>query len=171
MAYLRIVGRCDRVYHVLDVCRHAINYSNEKDYGISNLKLQKILYFIQAYFLISTPDPCFEESIEAWDLGPVVPQAYREYKRYGSSDIPFIFSYVVLDGKDIWNSTSVAYEDNVVSVQDKVLMNSVIDKFKDYSATDLVSLTHHQAPWKDAYSRGRNSIIDIRSIKEYFNGK
>ena len=37
------------MYNVLDVCRHVINYSNEKDYGISNLKLQKILYFIQAY--------------------------------------------------------------------------------------------------------------------------
>ena len=38
-------------YNVLDVCRHVINYSNEHDYGISNLKLQKVLYFIQAYFL------------------------------------------------------------------------------------------------------------------------
>lgn len=38
-------------YNVLTVCRHIINFSNEKDYGISNLKLQKILYFVQAYFL------------------------------------------------------------------------------------------------------------------------
>ena len=36
-------------YDVLEVCRHVINYSNEKEYGISNLKLQKVLYFIQAY--------------------------------------------------------------------------------------------------------------------------
>ena len=35
-------------YKVLDVCRFVINYSNERDYGISNLKLQKVLYFIQA---------------------------------------------------------------------------------------------------------------------------
>ena len=40
-------------YRVLDVCRHVINYSNKHDYGISNLKLQKVLYFIQAYFLIT----------------------------------------------------------------------------------------------------------------------
>ena len=39
-------------YDVLEVCRHVINYSNEKEYGISNLKLQKVLYFIQSYFLI-----------------------------------------------------------------------------------------------------------------------
>lgn len=44
-------------YSVLDVCRHVINYSNEHDYEISNLKLQKVLYFIQAYFLIQKKRP------------------------------------------------------------------------------------------------------------------
>lgn len=44
-------------YNVLDVCHHTINYSNEHDYGISNLKLQKVLYFIQAYFLIQKKRP------------------------------------------------------------------------------------------------------------------
>ena len=39
------------MYNVLDVCRFIINHCDEKDYSLSNLKLQKILYFIQAYFL------------------------------------------------------------------------------------------------------------------------
>lgn len=39
-------------YNVLDICRHIINYSDEKDYGVSNLKLQKLLYFVQAYFML-----------------------------------------------------------------------------------------------------------------------
>ena len=42
------------MYNALDVSRYIINYSNDKNYGISNLKLQKILYFVQAYFLTST---------------------------------------------------------------------------------------------------------------------
>lgn len=48
-------------YDVLDVSRYVIKYSNERDYGISNLKLQKVLYFIQAYFLTNTENgtPCF----------------------------------------------------------------------------------------------------------------
>ena len=37
---------------ILDVARYIINYSNEKNYGISNLKLQKLLYFVQAFFLV-----------------------------------------------------------------------------------------------------------------------
>lgn len=39
-------------YDVKEVCRHIINYSNEHNYDISNLKLQKLLYFIQANFLV-----------------------------------------------------------------------------------------------------------------------
>ena len=158
-------------YKVLDVCRYVINYSNEKDYGISNLKLQKVLYFIQAYFLTNTPDgiPCFFERIEAWDFGPVVPEAYREYKQYGSSNIPVMISFIDFDDDDIWNSERKMYDSDVISVIDKQLINAVIDKFADYSATDLVTLTHKQAPWKEAYVPHKNNEITIEAIKKYFN--
>lgn len=146
-------------YKVLDVCQYVINYSNEKDYGISNLKLQKILYFIQAYFLISKPSRCcFEDRIEAWDFGPVVPKAYRKYKQFGSSDIPRVI--------DFENTNNDSYITN----EDKNLINTVIDKFADFSATDLVGLTHNQSPWIDAYIPHMNREITPDAIKEYFNG-
>lgn len=157
------------VYKVLDVCRHVINYSNEKDYGISNLKLQKILYFIQAYFLISTKVQCFEERIEAWDFGPVVPEAYREYKQFGSGDIPSISYIIKFNENDIWQSKATKYNDDVILQEDKSRIESVVDKFADYSATDLVTITHAQTPWKNAYRRGQNREITIHAIKEYFD--
>lgn len=158
-------------YDVLDVCRHIINYSNEKDYGISNLKLQKILYFIQAYFLTNEKHtPCFDEKIEAWDFGPVVPEAYREYKQYGSGDIPSIKSYITMDDSDIWSLKRVAYKDDIIQDTDKDIINQIVDRFSDYSATDLVSLTHRQSPWIDAYSQNQNKEITQQAIREYFNG-
>lgn len=157
-------------YNVLDVCRHVINYSNDKDYGISNLKLQKVLYFIQAYFLISTNEQCFKEKIEAWDFGPVVPEAYREYKQFGSGDIPTVSFIVDFDEENIWESKIREYRDNIIASADKVRIDAVVDKFSDYSATDLVSITHRQAPWKKAYQRGRNNEITVAAIKEYFCG-
>ena len=159
-------------YNVIDVCRHVINYSNEHDYGVSNLKLQKLLYFIQAYFQTNKNDntPCFDEKIEAWDFGPVVPEAYHEYKQYGSGDIPNIESYILFDQDDIWNSKRVGFTDNIIKDEDKVLIDKVIDKFAAYSATDLVSLTHRQSPWIDAYEPHQNNEITIDAIREYFNG-
>lgn len=157
-------------YKVLDVCRHVINYSNEHDYGISNLKLQKVLYFIQAYFLITKKDhnSCFNEKIEAWDFGPVVLEAYNEYKQYGSGDIPTIESFIMFDEDDVWNSKRVGFEDTAISDDDKSLIDKVVDKFADYSATDLVSLTHRQSPWIDAYTPYQNKEISIKSMIEYF---
>lgn len=146
-------------YNVLDVCKYVIDYSNEKEYGISNLKLQKILYFIQAYFLIKQPSRCcFDDRIEAWDFGPVVPKAYRKYKQFGSSDIPTIMDFEKSNGN------------GCITGDDKNLIKTVIDKFADYSATDLVGLTHNQSPWIDAYIPHMNREITPEAIKEYFNG-
>lgn len=161
------------MYNVSDICRYVINYSNKMGYGISNLKLQKVLYFIQAYFLINAPDrsPCFNEEIEAWDFGPVVPVAYHEYKQYGGGQIPSVDSYLVFDIKDIWNCKRVAYDENIISEEDRKLINEAVNKLSAYSATDLVRLTHKQTPWKIAYKPNSNNTITIDSMRDYFNGK
>lgn len=155
-------------YNVLDISRYIINYSNVKDYGISNLKLQKILYFVQAYFLIETGSPCFKEKIEAWDFGPVVPVAYKEFKGFASTDIPTINYYIVFDENDIWNTKRIEFKEDCIDSNDKVLINKVIDKFSEYSATDMVKLTQNQTPWIDAISSQSNEIKN-ESIFEYFN--
>lgn len=57
------------IYDVLDVCRHIINYSEKEDYGVSNLKLQKLLYFVQAYFMLEKKDHApknFTPQYEYW---------------------------------------------------------------------------------------------------------
>ena len=159
------------MYNVLDVCHYVIKYSNDKGYGISNLKLQKILYFIQAYFLTCTEEgmPCFSENIEAWEFGPVVPEAYHEYKQYGSGHIPTVNSRIVYSNRDIWSVERVPYED-VISRVHKKHINTVVDTFSGYSATALVTLTHKQDPWKNAYKPNENNIISIDEIRSYFNG-
>lgn len=95
----------------------------------------------------------------------MVPEAYREYKQYGSGDIPTIESYIVLDENDIWNSKRIKFEDMTITGEDKVLIDKVVDKFSDYSSTDLVSLTHRQSPWIDAYVPYRNNEITINAIR------
>lgn len=154
----------------LDVARYVINYSNERGYGISNLKLQKIMYFIQAYFLAYEPGhaPCFPERIEAWDFGPVVPAVYHEFKQYGSGNIPIITSYIVFNEKELWNVHREEYNADIIDEEEQKMINAVVDQFSDYSASDLVELTHHQAPWKDAYMQGRNCEITQESIRGYF---
>lgn len=153
---------------VLDICRYVINYCNDRGYSISNLKLQKLLYFIQAYFLISDDaQPCFKEEIQAWAFGPVVPEAYHEYKIYGYSSIPKINYYYQLN--DNWKISRVVYDASVIDSKSKNMINQVIEKFKNQTTTDLVDLTHAQRPWREAYAQGKNTTISNDAIKDYFN--
>ena len=97
-----------------------------------------------------------------------MPEAYHEYKQYGSGDIPTIESFIMFDEDNVWNSKRVEFEDTAISDDDKSLIDKVVDKFADYSATDLVSLTHRQSPCINAYAPYQNKEITIGSIMEYF---
>lgn len=139
------------MYDVLDVSRYIINYCNKNNKNISNLKLQKILYFVQAYFIIVKNEPCFKEDIKAWKKGPVVLESYHEFKCYVSGHIPKIDNYI-----------------SIITEEDKKLIRKVIDKFILLSSSRLVEITQKQSPWLEA-RRKNIDIISIESIKNYFN--
>lgn len=156
------------MYDVLDVARYIINYSYEKNYGCSNLKLQKLLYFVQAYFLITKNRPLFPNEIQAWDFGPVVPDAYTEFKRFGSGDIPYVSYYYSMPDGHLSSLQTHQYDPDLIDKKTRRLINDVIDNFKDYSSTALVTLTHHQAPWVNNFSPDKQNTIPIEEIKTYF---
>ncbi|MBO7344554.1 MAG: DUF4065 domain-containing protein [Clostridia bacterium] len=162
------------MYNVLEVSRYIINYGHTKSYNISNLKLQKLLYFVQALFLISNDnnEPCFEEDIEAWDFGPVVPEVYHEYKMFGSLNIPKINQYKELecDSNGCLSYVTKDFIDNVISRDDKDIIDLVVDNFAKYPAMKLVEITHRQSPWIKAYQEGKRTIISKDSIRRYFDG-
>jgi len=157
-------------YKVLDVARYVINYCNEAKQEITNLRLQKILYFVQACFLVSKGlnNPCFEEEIEAWSFGPVIPEVYSEFKTYGNSPIPQIRKYLEVDKRNILQSVFKIYSCPFQDEEDKALVNAMIDECNKVSASRLVEITHGQTPWKNVYVPRMNNVIEKRSIYEYF---
>lgn len=158
------------MYSAVDIGRYIINYSNSKGYGISNLKLQKLLYFVQAYFLINSngDEACFFDRIEAWDFGPVVPNVYREFSENGSCNIPTITSYLVFGPGGISGIRRVAYDDSMIDKKDKKLIEKIVDDLSAYSASTLVRITHMQEPWKSTYNKGENNEITVEKLKEFF---
>ena len=143
------------MYDVQDVTEYVITYSEEKDYGISNLKLQKILYLVQAYFLMQTKKPCFSEEIEAWNFGPVIPDVYRRYKQFGSTDIQI-------------RHQSLEETQKGFGKEDRKRIEEVVDRFADFSAADLTILTQNQMPWIEAFGSSKK-IIRCEDILEYFS--
>lgn len=145
------------MYSALDIAKYIILYCNTIGSAISNLKLQKILYFVQAEFLVTVDKACFKEKIEAWALGPVVPIVYHEYKVFGSSIIPDI--------------CVAFFNKKVIKKEHRKLIEGVVDECKDLSASELVSLTHSQSPWLDVYVKGENNVIKKSAIREFFVSK
>ncbi len=142
------------MYMVLSIARYIIQRCNSQNRPISNLKLQKILYFVQAEFLVTRNQACFSENIEAWDFGPVVPEVYQKYKIFGSANIPVFRK----------NDNNVK-----IPLSDREILNEIIDECSRYSASTLVDITHHQTPWIEAYNKpGHNNVITKESIRKYF---
>lgn len=146
-------------YSVLNIAGYIVEYCNKHYLHITHLRLQKLLYFIQAYFLMKSNGEivAFNEEIEAWDLGPIVPCIYHQYKRFGNGYIPFL------------NDNSYA---GIFSNDDKKNIEEVILHFKDKSSIYMMEVTHDQNPWIEAYNKQNlEKVITKKSIYEYFVGK
>ena len=151
----------NRPYNVLDIACFVVNEHNElyPENGITNLRLQKLLYFIQACFIIRLGTICFSERIVAWPYGPVVIEAYEEFKKYGRSNIQPVTSYGAFD---------IPFFEDVIDTNDRELITSVINMFSDYSDSTLVDITHSQNPWINSISNGIGTEIRIEDIEMFF---
>jgi len=137
------------------VARWFLNYnklktSEEGAELISNLKLQKLLYYAQGCFLAFYDRPLFKDEIEAWAHGPVVPSVYREFKKNGSAGIS--------EWKTIPSQIKFSEEEEDV-------LEKVYDYFGQFSAWKLRNMTHEETPWQETK---KNDTIAIQLIEDYF---
>jgi uncharacterized phage-associated protein len=132
-----------------DVAKYFVSLVDEEaGDSISNLKLQKLLYYAQGFNLAVYGKPLFNEQIKAWIHGPVVPQVYHLYKDYGSGPIPV--EPVNLDD---------------YSPQVRELLDEVYAVYGQFSASKLRDLTHGEPPWKNTPQSG---AISQESMAEFF---
>ncbi|MBR5126389.1 MAG: SocA family protein [Oscillospiraceae bacterium] len=116
---------------------------------ISNLKLQKLLYYAQGCALAVTDEPLFGDEIVAWQHGPVVECVYHAYKNNGSNGIVF---------EDDFDFSQFTPEENE-------LLEEVYDTFGQYSAWKLRNMTHEETPW---LTTQQSEVISTGVIKDYF---
>ena len=119
---------------------------------VSNLKLQKILYFLQADCLVQTNAPLFKDEIVAWNFGPVVIDVYMKYRVFGGAFIPNAF---------IKKSPLIAKDD-------AERIDNMLVELNKYSSVDLTKITLNQRPWKQNYIRNANMKIPNSDIQAYF---
>lgn len=138
-------------YSALEIAKYVINHEHNNGREITNLRLQKLLYFVQAKILVETGNPCFNDKMEAWAYGPVVPIVYDEYKKFGNLPI---------------NESQKLTE--VIDSDIKKYIDEILNYFAATPTFGLVQITHNQTPWIEAKQKGLHSTIEIESIKKYF---
>jgi uncharacterized phage-associated protein len=140
---------------VYDVAQYIVEHKG----NMPAMKLQKLVYYSQAWSLVWDEKPLFPEVIEAWANGPVSPHLYDIHR--GMFEV----------GK----GTFKPYGDgsNLSKVQ-KETVDAVLAEYGEKPAYWLSELTHNEAPWKDARqglplgARG-NTAIEHASMAEYYS--
>jgi uncharacterized phage-associated protein len=116
---------------------------------ISNLKLQKLLYYSQGYSLARLGRTLFDAPIQAWQHGPVVKEVYRAYKEYDSQAIPCPHDIRL----------------NKYQPVEREIMDEVYGIYGQFSAWALRDMTHQEPLWQNATE---GEVIGVGRLREYF---
>jgi uncharacterized phage-associated protein len=119
---------------------------------LTNLKLQKLLYYAQGVHLAMHGAPLFSDAIEAWQHGPVCPAVYRKYRDCGKQPIP----------------GPTEFDINGVPTQGREVLNEVHCVYGQFSPWRLREMTHSEPPWRDYYREGLSVEIPHEALREYF---
>jgi uncharacterized phage-associated protein len=145
------------VQSCLDIADYFIRLANQTGSTVNNLKLQKLLYYAQAWHLAIHGTPLFEEDFQAWVHGPVVPVLYQRYKAFG--------------WQPIQANVSPDLPKDVLSFLDEVAQ-----EYFDCDGHELEQMTHAEAPWNIA--RGdlpadvpSYAVIEKAWMKEYYGAR
>lgn len=129
--------------------------------GVSPLKLQKLLYYSQVWFVKRYNTKLFVDPIKAWVFGPVVYPVWNKFKVVRRNDIIAPFSHFYPDPTILSSNTTQHLED-------------IWNSYGHLSGSELVDLTHTELPWKmsrngllDNQPSDNNIILNSDTLSEY----
>lgn len=137
------------MYNAIDLAKYIVTRCANADNPISNLQLQKILYYVQMEFLNKNRQ-AFNDAIEAWQFGPVVPNVYYYFCGYGA--MPITNTY-----------------DVEIDPADEAIINPIVDEKSKLNPWDMVAETHKaNGAWDRIYKNGKGNkqVIPFGLIHE-----
>lgn len=138
---------------------YIIKYFEDNNREVTNLMLEKLLYFLEAiYMSLTDENKLYDEEFYAWNFGPVNDTIYNRYKNFGKYPIKI-------------NIKSI-----VINPNNKIYIEFLYNLFKDYTPFDLVTLSHSEgSPWQEINQKydgdiEKNIIIEKSETKKWFKG-
>lgn len=130
------------------VANFIIDIAIEKDNPVTNLKLQKIMFFLQGYCLFKYNTPLIDGRFSKWRYGAVEEEVYIEFKNNGS--FPITYEYKVMNIKDgVIHVRPVRMDNNVLKSGIANEFEEIIDKLIDIESWKLAEIVFSHSSWKD----------------------
>lgn len=132
----------------LAVANFVIEVAKKKGNPVTNLKLQKILFFLQGYFLSNYGAPLIDGSFSKWRYGPVEEKVYQSFKNYGATPINSEFKEASIDRGIIYvNPVRM----NITELSDNLMseLKELVEKLINIEPWELVDITHRHSSWKN----------------------
>jgi uncharacterized phage-associated protein len=145
-------------YSAKNIANYFVAAFQKRHEEITNLKLQKLIYYAQAWHLALYGRPLFRESIEAWIHGPVVPSVFWDFRKYG------------------WKPISGPVPHCSLSEHAQSHLNEVVRVYGKFNGPMLERMTHQEAPWRDARKglapdEPSNRVITHEAMKKYYGAR
>lgn len=150
------------------VANFILDYCGERQLPVTNLALQKLVFFAHVWCLVELNRPLVRHNFEAWQFGPVLQYLYREFKAFDRSAIATRATRV---DPESGRREVVSYD---FDSDTKALLESVVEFYARLSASALVELSHvrdgpwHQV-WNHAGSVNPGMLIPAERIKDYYS--
>lgn len=143
------------MFTCFDIANHFIWLAHETGSFVSNLKLQKLVYYAQAWHLAIHDAPLFPEDFQAWVHGPVIPELFQKYQH---------FSWLAIDEAVAQPSFSLATQ---------AFLQDITEEYFACDAYELERMTQWEAPWQQARAglpadEPCEAIIQKTWMKEYY---
>jgi uncharacterized phage-associated protein len=115
-----------------EVADYLIALAHERGEGVNNMKLQRLMYYAQAWHLARYDRPLFDAKLEAWISGPVVPSIYWRFKPFGIRELS------VPAGARLLDARTAAFLDEIAS------------EYLPLDEWALGNMSSREAPWLNA---------------------
>lgn len=134
------------------IANFILDYASSNQLRVTNMSINKIVYFLHAEYLIAKGEPLISAKIEAWEHGPVIREVYNSFKEYGSNEIKS--KAVKIDhhlGKKVVVSSELPYEVSLFLIK-------IMPAYASQSASQLRNLSHELGgPWDVVFNHGGNA--------------
>lgn len=143
-----------------DIAKFFLAFGNETGEPVTNLKLQKLVYYAQAWYLANYGKPLFDADFQAWVHGPVIPDLYQTYKSFG-------FAPILSD---------IKLDDVKLDAELKEFLNEVAQVYMPYGGYQLEMMTHKEDPWVEARAgcepdQRCENVISKDAMKKFYGEK